>query len=111
VLVVVAKYYNFLEEVKQAHNSTHRLTVGFGHNLGGCGSDDAQLSRWLFYLITVAHHRGVRLCFLSIGMSRREQNRSQNSYKRFALLIQFFLPSLSCFAAGDVQQTCSTVVE
>lgn len=75
--VAVVKDYNLLEEVKQAHDSAHRLIGGFGRNYGGRGSGGAQLPRWLFYLSKAAHRRGVRLCFLPRGMARREQNRSQ----------------------------------
>lgn len=85
--VAVVKDYNLLEEVKQAHDSAHRLIGGFGRNYGGWGSGGAQLPRWLFYLSKAAHRRGVRLCFLPRGMARREQNRSQHNYRCFALLI------------------------
>lgn len=74
--------YNLLEEVKQAHDSAHRLIGGFGRNYGGRGSGGAQLPRWLFYLSKAAHRRGVRLCFLPRGMARREQNRSQHNYRK-----------------------------
>ena len=85
--VAVVKDYNLLEEVKQAHDSAHRLIGGFGHNYEGRGSGGAQLPRWLFYLSKAAHRRGVKLCFLPRGMARREQNRSQHNYRCFALLI------------------------
>ena len=53
--VAVVKDYNLLEEVKQAHDSAHRLIGGFGHNYEGRGSGGAHLPRWLFYLNKAKH--------------------------------------------------------
>ncbi|XP_066313302.1 uncharacterized protein [Miscanthus floridulus] len=74
--------YNFLEEVKQAHESAHRLVGGFGGNFGGRGSGGAKLPGWLLYLSKAAKRRGVSLCFLPRGMARREQNRSRHNYRK-----------------------------
>jgi len=89
VPAAVVKDYNFLEEVKQAHESAHRLVGGFGGNFGGRGSGGAKLPGWLLYLSKAAKRRGVSLCFLPRGMARREQNRSRHNYRCFVLLIQF----------------------
>jgi hypothetical protein len=45
--VHIVKDYNFLEEVKQAHESGHRL---IGGNFVGRGPGGAKLPGWLFYL-------------------------------------------------------------
>ncbi|CAM0885723.1 unnamed protein product [Alopecurus aequalis] len=67
--------YSFLEEASQARESAHRLIAGFGRNYPeGRG---AILPSWLSYLRKGAHLRGVRLCFLPSGMTRRDQNRSR----------------------------------
>jgi len=66
VLCISSKIYNFLEEARQAHEPAHRQPPG-----------------WLFYLIKAAQHPG----FFPRGMARREQNRSRNNHRCFALLI------------------------
>jgi len=68
VLCISSKIYNFLEEARQAHEPAHRQPPG-----------------WLFYLIKAAQHPG----FFPRGMARREQNRSRNNHRCFALLIHF----------------------